>query len=289
MALSRSRVTPSLAFFGAMVAAFNFPVNGGSTLYSGGLMCLNSEGNVVPGSAATGLIALGKLIDGSDVDNSAGADGAKRANVQAGVHRWANSAAADEITAAEIGDVCYIVDDQTVAKTDNGATRSAAGIISNVDAAGVWVASGFNMFAQPAPTAGGSFILQKTLTVPFNHAQLLAEGDDGDAVDINVGTALPDNAVLIGARYKITIPFVGAGLATLTMMVGFAGDTNGVIEAVDILGDAAAEYRGVPGTAMGGPAGLKQLVANFDPDGAAGLDELTAGSVKIDVFYFVQA
>jgi hypothetical protein len=38
---------------------------------------------------------------------------------------------------------------------------------------------------------------------------------------------------------------------------------------------------------MGGPAGEKPLVANCDPDAAAGLDELTAGSVTIDVLYCV--
>ena len=51
----------------------------------------------------------------------------------------ANSAGADEITAADIGKVCYIVDNQTVAKTDGTATRSPAGIVDDVDDAGVWV------------------------------------------------------------------------------------------------------------------------------------------------------
>jgi hypothetical protein len=130
-------------------------------------------------------------------------------------------------------------------------------------------------------------IQKKSVTIAFDHASFLAEGDDGDAVDIAVGTALPAGAMLLAARYTINTPFAGAGLATLTMMVGFAGDTNGVIEAVDILGDTAGEYKGTPGTAMLGPAGAKQLLANFDPDAAAGLDELTAGSVTIDVFYCV--
>ncbi|CUH67985.1 hypothetical protein TG4357_03322 [Thalassovita gelatinovora] len=50
-----------------------------------------------------------------------------------------NSAAADEITIADIGNKAYAVDDQTVAKTDGTATRSPAGIIDDVDANGVWV------------------------------------------------------------------------------------------------------------------------------------------------------
>ena len=51
----------------------------------------------------------------------------------------ANSAAADQITAADIGNDCYGVDDQTVAKTNGANTRSVAGKIYDVDAQGVWV------------------------------------------------------------------------------------------------------------------------------------------------------
>ena len=56
-----------------------------------------------------------------------------------GVFRYANSAAGDLIATADIGTVCYIVDDQTVAKTSATATRSPAGIVEDVDANGVWV------------------------------------------------------------------------------------------------------------------------------------------------------
>ena len=44
-----------------------------------------------------------------------------------------------EITAADIDASAYIVDDETVAKTDGGGTRSIAGTIKQVDAAGVWI------------------------------------------------------------------------------------------------------------------------------------------------------
>ena len=37
---------------------------------------------------------------------------------------FANSASGDLITAAEVGSDCYIVDDQTVAKTNGSSTRS---------------------------------------------------------------------------------------------------------------------------------------------------------------------
>ncbi|MFB0515162.1 MAG: hypothetical protein ACETWG_00985, partial [Candidatus Neomarinimicrobiota bacterium] len=44
----------------------------------------------------------------------------------------------------------YIVDDQTVAKTDGTGTRSPAGFIEDVDSNGVWVLVGFGPVASPA-------------------------------------------------------------------------------------------------------------------------------------------
>ena len=45
-------------------------------------------------------------------------------------------------TATGLVAVCYIVDDQTVAKTDGSSARSKAGTIVNVDDQGVWVRIG---------------------------------------------------------------------------------------------------------------------------------------------------
>jgi hypothetical protein len=43
------------------------------------------------------------------------------------------------IVQADIGKACFILDDQTVAKTDGGATRSRAGIVEGIEGSGVWV------------------------------------------------------------------------------------------------------------------------------------------------------
>ena len=37
---------------------------------------------------------------------------------------------------------CYVVDDETVAKTNGTNTRSRAGVVVDVDAQGVWVTTG---------------------------------------------------------------------------------------------------------------------------------------------------
>jgi len=116
---------------------FSDPVAAATRIFAGSLVCLDASGNAVPGSTATTLKARGLAQE--QVDNSAGAAGDLRIETRRGVFPFANSAAADEITRADIGATAYIVDDQTVAKTDGTSTRSAAGTIRDVDSDGVWV------------------------------------------------------------------------------------------------------------------------------------------------------
>ena len=112
-------------------------VAGTKKIFEGALVCLNSTGYATPGALAATLVADG--VARETVDNTAGADGAVTVEIEKGVFPFANSTSTDAITRAEIGDNAYIVDDQTVAKTDAGATRSVAGKIVDVDADGVWI------------------------------------------------------------------------------------------------------------------------------------------------------
>lgn len=117
---------------------FDFPVKGSTTCYGGGLAVLNA-GYAAPGTAATGLVAIGRFEE--SVANT-GADGAVKVRVKRGTFKFLNSAAGDAIAQADVGADCYIVDDQTVAKTNGTNTRSRAGKIEGVDADGVWVQLG---------------------------------------------------------------------------------------------------------------------------------------------------
>ena len=62
--------------------------------------------------------------------------GAVNGTAEAGTFAFANSASGDLIARADIGNDCYIVDDQTVAKTNGSSTRSIAGKVYDVDADG---------------------------------------------------------------------------------------------------------------------------------------------------------
>jgi len=132
MALTSDRNTPRRDG-----TEFNLGVAASTKIYGGSIACRNAGGYAVPGSTATTLKALGMATQ--QVDNSAGADGAKKVQIRKGTFRFANSAAGDLITIVDIGNDCYIVDDQTVAKTNGTNTRSVAGKVHDVDADGGWV------------------------------------------------------------------------------------------------------------------------------------------------------
>ncbi len=112
------------------------PVAGNTKIWTGALVVL-AAGYAAPASAALNLVGLGRAAE--TVDNVGGAAGAQTVEVDRGVFRYANSAAGDAITQADIGKPAYAVDDQTVAKTDGAGTRSAIGTVYDVDAGGVWV------------------------------------------------------------------------------------------------------------------------------------------------------
>jgi hypothetical protein len=132
MALTADRATEQKE--GVLVS---IPVKANVKCYAGGI-AVTSGGYAAPGSVATTLTYVGMFTE--TVDNTGGADGAKSVLVRRGrAFKWSNSTSTDEITQADIMADCYIVDDETVAKTSGTSTRSKAGKVIGVDATGVWV------------------------------------------------------------------------------------------------------------------------------------------------------
>lgn len=115
------------------------PVAAAAKIYAGAIVCAQTgAAYLTKGATATTLRGIGMATE--TADNSAGADGAINVNYRRdGWFRYANSASGDLITLADVGADCYIVDDQTVAKTNGTNTRSVAGKVRDVDSAGVWI------------------------------------------------------------------------------------------------------------------------------------------------------
>lgn len=131
-ALTSARNTPERAG-----DVLDLPIKANTTCHQGGLAVLDA-GYAAPGRAATTLIAVGRFEESA----SAVVAGDARARIKRGTFKFANSAAADLIAQADVGNDCFIVDDQTVAKTNGSSTRSRAGKIEAVEADGVWVQIG---------------------------------------------------------------------------------------------------------------------------------------------------
>lgn len=109
-------------------------------VYAGAIAVLTSAGVARSAYTATGLKCIGYFEDG--YDNTGGADNAVFASVKKDVLLCVNSISTDALTTSDINAVCYLVDDQTVAKTNGTNTRSAAGRVVDVTPDGVWVALG---------------------------------------------------------------------------------------------------------------------------------------------------
>lgn len=128
-ALTQERLTD---FFGSVPARRTLPVKAATKIFKGALVAIDNAGNAMP----AGLLAGGTVrpvgVANHTVDNTAGAAGALKVECNPGVYRF-NNHGADLVTAADVGTDCYIVDDNTVAKTSATNTRAVAGKVQALE------------------------------------------------------------------------------------------------------------------------------------------------------------
>jgi hypothetical protein len=196
-------------------------------IYAGALVCLNANGYATPGAAALGLNAIGRCE--GQADNTGGADGAITVSVMRGVFRFANSAGGDAITEANVGERCYVVDDQAVALTNGVGTRSQAGVIFDVDAQGVWV----------------------DMRNPLDARKVYVAVEIANLIGANA-KVYHVAAPVAGRITKITTDLnavLATGDATVTAKIAGVAVTNGVVDIVQA-GSAAGQINTVAPTAL---------------------------------------
>jgi hypothetical protein len=212
--------------------SFSYKVYQATKIYAGALVMLNATGYAVSGATATGQVAVGRAK--FQVDNSAGASGDLNVEVEEGVFRFKNSAAGDAITIAQIGDTCYIVDDETVAKTNGTNTRSPAGYTVDVDDDGVWVkvqntlsfdgdlvaANNLSDVANPATARANLAANKVTLEL------LVADLTSASALVYYIVSPVAGTIVKI---YSVINGALTVGNATLTGKIGTVAITDGVL------------------------------------------------------------
>ena len=116
------------------VSPISAPIKGGIIIPQGALVDRDASGYAVNAATNTTGKALG--VAQQTYDSTGLADGALVGDFQFGTWAFANSAAGDAITIADVGKTAYVVDNATVAKTDNSGARHAAGTIYSVEADG---------------------------------------------------------------------------------------------------------------------------------------------------------
>jgi len=196
-------------------------------VFNGAILMRNAAGFLTKGQAGLGLVGVG--VAQEQVDNSAGAAGAKTVEYREGVFRFVNSASSDAITIADIGRVCFVVDDQTVARTDGRTaglpTRSPAGVVVDVDSLGVYI-----LFDESRTRDA---LARRRLFVPLRVNTLVGSGVSrvraparGTIVQISSiieGTLATGDATLTG---RINGTAITGGVLTITQSGSAAGDQD---------------------------------------------------------------
>lgn len=214
----------------ALAADRNTPMMDGELLslplaavkvYAGSIAAVNASGYVTKGAASTTLRYIGRFEE--QVDNSAGSAGDKSAKVRRGQAFKFKNSGTSAIVQADLGNVCYIEDDQTVSKTDQAGTLSAAGMIVGLDSDGVWVA------------AAGKAVLTATAALDFASIASTASAD----LTITVAGAAVGDSVSVGLPAAPTagLIFMGFVSAANTVTVRASNITAGAVDA------ASATYR----------------------------------------------
>ena len=134
-ALTKDRPTPERE--GRLVAD---PLAAAAVIYAGAMYMLDATGNALPAAPQAAAITL--VVRAVARRRAVQAQGDALTDGATGVFCFDNATAGDALTRADIGAVCYALDDATVAKGHDTNKRPKAGVVVDVDAHGVWVRVG---------------------------------------------------------------------------------------------------------------------------------------------------
>jgi len=182
-ALTAERLTPSRSG-----SSLSLNVAAGTTIYAGAMVAVDASGNATNAGDVANLKVVGRAE--STVDNSSGTNGQLTISVAVGIFRWANEA---NVSDANIGDVCYVVDNQTVSVTNSGSQSIIAGIVTDVDVNGVWVDSNRR---QDAAVAATSLAVAGAATVGTT---LGVTGISTFSDNVNISGTLTNAGAIVGA------------------------------------------------------------------------------------------
>lgn len=190
---------------------FAYPVLANAVIYQGAIVVITSAGWAKPGVTGLGLTTVGVAREG--VNNTGGSSGDVLVEVDERIVDMANSAGADEIAAGDVGKVCYLVDDQTVAKTDGGTAQVTRGdvVFNGTDPVGL--------------TVDGYTVSVASVTSDDLTATALRDKWNADPVAKKLATATID---LSGAESYIILGFLDSAVHTVDPYSPATADVTGL-------------------------------------------------------------
>ncbi len=213
--------------FVARAARGTYGIAANTRIFKGSILALDSAGRVIPATTLALGAVRGIGVASAAYDNRTGSElgglaDAVDVEVEYGVFSAANSAGSDAVTVAHVGQMCFLVDDDTVAINSLG-TRAPAGIVTEVRGGMVYVEMQPDAAVPASPGTGirvrnvlNSNVADLTAyTVASNGANNDAVlGVAGDLVLLIAQTTASQNGL-----YRIGV--VTAGVAPLTRVAPF--------------------------------------------------------------------
>jgi hypothetical protein len=155
----------------------HYDVEATTSILAGALVAVNAAGNVINAAVSGCKFAAG--VANSTQDNTLGIAGDKKLDVKNGVFYWKNG---DAFTKANVNDLAYVSDDQTVVKAVTG---TIAGVVVDVHPTdGVAVAT--IPWLQQTATSSSNPILKGSGTLVAGTATILAAISATSAIQVTM-------------------------------------------------------------------------------------------------------
>ncbi len=181
-------------FAGLVPARGTFPIAADTLILKGTQVALDSAGraqeaNTIANGAVTAIGRASATYDNRTGSVLGGSAGAVDVEVEYGVFEWFSAGGGDAIAADDVGKVCYMVDNQTVALTNDTDTRGLAGLITEV--------RGEKIFVWQGPHVAALIVIAASEASQLDTAQTDIDALQADALTAQACIEIPLNSFVV--------------------------------------------------------------------------------------------
>jgi hypothetical protein len=201
-------------------------------IWGGAMVAVDSSGYYRPAANGGTCVAVVGIAD-QECDNTVSghaAGGIPGTNipfqVRSGTFKMNNSASADLIATANVGQDCFVVDDNTVALTDGNGTRLRAGKVFGVESDGVWVTMSPVFAPQPTSDSYPETVISIPVTLASIATGAIAKFTPGFAGRIKSLTYVPSVPSSTAAKAATITPEIASTPLTGGVLALTTANTN---------------------------------------------------------------